>query len=317
MPGSIRSAYSEPEEFQTALRAEGCLSLLIIELGQFRAQLTQISLVDLHISAVEENLSRIAFFEIPADLVVISFPIGSATAPIWSGIKMQSEDFLILRPGEKGYARTEGLTRWATIRVPLKTLVAYGVALTGEEFTIPSISRRWNPPRLASRHLHSLHSAAIRMAANRPQLLVDAMAARGLEQQLLYSTVECLAESRAGNEVGVNPQDQEVMAAFHEVLEGKQGCPTSMTEICAALRVSSPLVRRLCSEHLGMGFNAYDRLRRISLVRRALEHRGSATTCVTAIAYKNGFRDIHRFITSYRAAFGESPYATLQRSRNL
>src|SRR5215213_541300 len=123
MPGSIRSAYSEPEEFQTALRAEGCLSLLTTEPGQFRAQLTQISLVDLHISAVEENLSRIAFFEIPADLVVISFPIGSATAPIWSGIKMQSEDFLILRPGEKSYARTEGLTRWATIRVPFKTLV--------------------------------------------------------------------------------------------------------------------------------------------------------------------------------------------------
>jgi AraC-like DNA-binding protein len=317
MPGSIRSAYSEPEEFQTALRAEGCLSLLITEPGQFRAQLTQISLVNLHISAVEENLSRIAFFEIPTDLVLISFPIGSATAPIWSGIKMQSEDFLIFRSGEKSYARTEGLTRWATIRVPLKTLIAYGIALTGAAFTIPSISRRWNPPRLAGRHLRSLHSAAIRMAANRPQLLVNSTAARGLEQQLLHATLECLTESRTGNEVRADPQEQEVMAAFQEVLEGKKGCPTSMAEICAALRISSPLVRRLCSEHLGMRPNSYDRLRRISLVRRTLEHGGSATICVTAIAYKNGFRDIRRFMASYRAAFGESPYTTLQRSKNL
>jgi len=53
MPGSIMSAYSEAEEFATALRAEGCLSLLITLPGQFRAQLTQISLFDLHLAAIE------------------------------------------------------------------------------------------------------------------------------------------------------------------------------------------------------------------------------------------------------------------------
>ena len=229
---------------------------------------------------------------------------------------MRSEDFLILRPGEKSYARTEGLTRWATIRVPLKTLVAYGAALTGAAFTISSISRRWQPPRLAGRHLRSLHSAAIRMAANRPQLLVDGTAARGLEQQLLYATLECLTESKAGNEVRVNPPDQKVMAAFQGVLDRKQGCPTSMTEICAGLRVSGSFMRRLCSEHLGMSPTVYDRLRRMSLARTALENGEPATTCVSSIAYQSGFRNIRGFITSYRAALENSPYTTLQRFRS-
>ena len=40
MPGSVTSAFSEREDFEAALRAEGCLGLLITGRGQFRAQLT-------------------------------------------------------------------------------------------------------------------------------------------------------------------------------------------------------------------------------------------------------------------------------------
>ena len=89
-----------------------------------------------------------------------------------------------------------------------------------------------------------------------------------------------------------------------------------MTEICATLRVSHALLRRLCSEHLGMSPIAYDRLRRMSLVRRALGGGGSATESVTAAAHQNGFRDLRRFAARYRAAFGESPEATLLRARH-
>ena len=310
------SAYSEAEEFAAALRAEGCLSLLITVPGQFRAQLTQISLFDLHLAAVEETLPRIAFFEIPADLVLISFPIGSAAAPIWGGIGLQRDDLLLLGPGETSYARTDGFTRWATIRVSLKTLVMYSTALTGAAFDISSMPRHWRPPRMAGRHLRGLHNAAIRMAASRPQLLVDAMAARGLEQQMIHAIFECLATAKAGNEIRAKLRDQEIMARFQKLLQCKQGCPTSMTEICATLRVSNLLMRRLCSEHLGMSASTYDRLRRMLLARRALRRGGSATTSVTVIAHQNGFRDVHRFIKSYHEAFGESPCATLQRSQN-
>src|SRR3954454_11058962 len=312
MPGSIMSAYSEAEEFAAALRAEGCLSLLLSVSGQFRAQLTQISLINLHLSATEETLPRIAFFEIPADLVLISFPIGGAAAPIWGGIGLQRDDLLLLGPGETGYARTDGFTRWATIRVSIKTLVMYSTALTGAAFDISSLPRHWRPPRRAGRHLRSLHTAAVRVAASRPQLLVDAMAAHGLEQQIIYAIYECLAEAKAGGGIRAELQDQEIMARFHELLQCKQGCPTSMTEICATLRVSNLLMRRLCSEHLGMRLDTYDRLHRMSLARRALGRGGSATASVTVIAHQNGFRDVRRFIKSYHAAFGESPCTTLQ-----
>jgi hypothetical protein len=44
MPGSVTSMFSEPDEFETALRKEGALGLLVTGRGQFRARLTQIAL---------------------------------------------------------------------------------------------------------------------------------------------------------------------------------------------------------------------------------------------------------------------------------
>ena len=44
MVGSSTLVFSEPEDFETALRAEGCLGLWITGRGQFRARLTRVAL---------------------------------------------------------------------------------------------------------------------------------------------------------------------------------------------------------------------------------------------------------------------------------
>ncbi|MGA7540716.1 MAG: helix-turn-helix domain-containing protein [Steroidobacteraceae bacterium] len=58
------------------------------------------------------------------------------------------------------------------------------------------------------------------------------------------------------------------------------------------------------------------RLREIRLqrVRKQLLAAGEQTS-VTAVALENGFLPLPRFSGYYRAAFGESPVATLQRNR--
>src|SRR5208282_1721177 len=67
MPGSVTSVFSEPEDFQTALREDGMLGMLIIGRGRFQARLTQITLHRLRLLAAEEHLSRIAFVTVPGD----------------------------------------------------------------------------------------------------------------------------------------------------------------------------------------------------------------------------------------------------------
>jgi len=51
MPGSATSVYSEAEDFEAALRAQGCLGLLVTGPGQFRPRLTELGLHRLRLSA--------------------------------------------------------------------------------------------------------------------------------------------------------------------------------------------------------------------------------------------------------------------------
>ena len=67
MPGSVTSVFSEPDDFEAALRKEGALQLLATGRGQFRARLTQITLHGLRLSDGEEQLSRIAHVAMPHD----------------------------------------------------------------------------------------------------------------------------------------------------------------------------------------------------------------------------------------------------------
>src|SRR5271170_2521240 len=157
MPGSVTSVFSEPEDFEVALRGEGGLGLLVTAPGQFRARLTQVALHRLRLSAGEEHLPRIALVAVPADMVLVSLPRGSGPAPIWGGIRIGTGEIMTLGAGQRLHARTEGPCRWGSIRLPEAELVRYGSALTGAIFALPSAVRSWRPRPAMTRHLRHLH----------------------------------------------------------------------------------------------------------------------------------------------------------------
>ena len=306
MPGSVMSVFSEPDDFEAALREEGCLGLLITGRGQFRARLTQIALHRLRLSAAEEQLSRIAFVAVPADMVLMSFPIGGASSPIWGGIGMRAGEIMIVGPGQRVHARTDGPCRWGAIWLPVEELIRYGRALTGARFGVPPVAQCWRPPPAAGRHLRQLHAAAIRMAQIRPQAFVDAEAAHGLEQQLIHALVECLPAGSAERGDPGRASAPGHSGRFEDLLQAQPDRNLRMAEICAALGVSDRLLRRLCSEHLGMSPTGYLRLRRMSLVRRDLRRGDHGAAGVSEIARRYGFRDLWPFRSRAIATCSES-----------
>ena len=223
---------------------------------------------------------------------------------------------MTLSPGEQVHARTDGQRRWGVIWMPVEELVEYGRALTGAPFNIPPIRQRWRPPPAAGRELRSLHAAATRMAAIRPQLVADDRAAHGLEQQLVLAAVECLSEGSPDVSGAASRRHQDIMARFELLLQGQPDRDMHMAEVCLALRVSQSLLRSLCSAHLGMSPSNYHRLRRMSLVRRALRRGDADGASVSEIARRYGFRNPGRFAVNYRATFGELPSAALRRGSN-
>ena len=316
MPGYVTSTFSEPEDFAGALRAEGFLSLLITSRGQFRAQLTRVSLNQMCLSAAEEQLPRISFLTIPSHMVLVLFPIGRTAAQVCGGVRIQTGDLLTVGPGERFHARTDGACHWGIIGLPVSGFIRYSTALMGTAlFPLPALGR-WQTSRATITHLRSLHAAAIRTAAKCPQVLVDTEAVRGLEQQLLHALVDCLSTGSADDGSRAKRRGRDVMARFERLLRSRPSAPASIPEICAALEVSERHLRQLCALHLGMSPTTYDRLRRMSLVRCALRRADPAPDSVSAVARQNGFHDLGRFAINYRAVFGELPSTTLHRGRD-
>ncbi len=315
MPESLSAAFSEPEDFAAAMRPEGYLNFFVATPKQFRARLTQVSLNEIRLTAVEERTSRVAFVSVPVDAFLITFSIGSTKAPVFSGMRIRELEFVTVGPGEQFHARTDGPSHWGTIRLSTGGLSDYGAALVDGAFHIPRGARRWRPPAKMARDLRSLHAAAMRMAAQHPQALVDAEAAHGLEQQLVHAVLGCFSGLLPEEETHTQKQNRRTMLHFEQVLGRAKSRRPSLSEICAELRVSERYLRRLCAEHLGMSPAAYDRLRRMWLARRGLRGPAAPPTSVSKVARDNGFNDLGRFAVNYRRTFGELPSATLHRSR--
>ncbi|HMD63139.1 MAG TPA: helix-turn-helix transcriptional regulator [Stellaceae bacterium] len=310
MPGSVTSVFSEPGDFEAALREEGGLGLLITGRGRFRARLTQITLDHLRILAAEEHLARIAFFTVPADMVLIALPVGGGPAPIWGGIGMQAGEIITLGPDQRLHARTDGPCRWGIIRWPAEELTRYGRALLGAMPAIPPFARRWRPAPAAKAHLRSFHAAAVRMAKVHPEILIGREAAHGLEQQLIHALVDCLSAGPLDEDVSAD-RHRDILARFEGVLEMQPFL--RVAEICAVLGVSVRVLRRCCEEQLGMTPSSYLGLCRMQQVHRALRSGELEAAGVAEVARRYGVRDLGRFTAGYRAFYGELPSATLRR----
>jgi AraC-like DNA-binding protein len=314
MPGSVTSVFSEPGDFEAALRDEGGLGLLITGRGQFLARLTQVKLHRMRLSAAEEQLSRIAFVAVPADLILVSLPIRGRPGLIWGGSGMRAGEIMTFGPGQHAHSRTDGPSHSGSIWLPAQDLARYGRALIGAPFAVPSAVRSWRSSSAAGRELRQLHRAGIRMAEVRPVILVDAEAAHGLEQQLIHALVECLSAGPAHETAPATLRHQDIVVRFEGLLEAQPERNLRIAEICAALDVSEETLRSACAEHLGMSPTRYLRLRRMHSVHHTLRSGGPDAASVSEVARRYGFCRLGRFAADYRDLFGELPSATLRRA---
>jgi AraC-like DNA-binding protein len=310
VPGSVTSAFSEPDEFQAALCADGVLGILITGRGRFRARLTQITLHRLRLLAAEEHLPRIAFVAVPADAVLVLLPIGGGASPIWSGIAMRAGEIITRGPGQRVYTRTDEHCRWGTIRLPAGDLARYGRALRGAGFAVPHLVARWQPPPAARRELRHLHQAAIRATEFRSAPLIDGEAVHGLEQQLIEALVECQSAGPIDEDMSAH-RHRDVLARFEGLLQTQPFL--RVAEICAVLGVSDRMLRQCCEEHLGVSPSSYLRLYRMQQTHRALRSGNPDAATVAEGARRYGVRHLGRFAANYRALYGELPPATLRR----
>ena len=186
-------------------------------------------------------------------------------------------------------------------------------AISGYEFPGTALKHLVRPsPELMSRLLE-LHKMVSQIAETTPHILELPEVIEALEQHLIHIMIRCLTDGLPSRMTLGNQRHDTIVAKFEEYLEANPNTPLYLPEICAAIGAAERTLRAACEQHLGMGPIRYLALRRMHLVRRALSRAAPSTTTVTRIATDYGFWELGRFSVTYRALFGETPSATLQR----
>jgi hypothetical protein len=150
MSGSGVFAFSEPDEFASALAETSSAALLVVGRGAFHARMTRITLAHLRLSSVEEPLARSAFVAPPAGTVRVYVPLRSSPPfPVYGGMPVEAGTIVIHAAGNGAYERLDGPGHWGDILLPTPFLARYCRAVAGVPLAISAGAHRWRPPRNA------------------------------------------------------------------------------------------------------------------------------------------------------------------------
>ena len=221
---------------------------------------------------------------------------------------------MIFGPGHRLHLRTQGPCRWDVIWVPTSVLIEGFHELTGNTLTIAPFAELWRPSRMPGGRLERLHAAAIRAAEVRPETIVDAEAAHGLEQQLFHALIECLSARPVKDQLRARHQDQEITARFEDLLPTRGEPPCRVGRILPALGVSDRHLLSCCADDLGFITACYIQIRALHRVLDSLRGAEPEVVSVARVARLHGFSAPGVFAAKYRALFGELPSVTLRRS---
>ena len=294
MPSSRVFAFSDPYEYQAAIRA-GTVEVIPATGGTFKAELTRIDLQQLWLQGVSESLPRLINGPVDSNRAGIEFPVGTDGSTLrHRGIDVARGEIVVddLEPTPR---RSFGPSGWAAMSLAPAALAAAGLALVGRELTRPSVMRIVRPPRALMERLLNRHAEATQLAKTRPERLTHPEVAGALEEGLIHLMVRCLTEG-AMTEMDTRARSHAaVISKLEEFLSANRTQAIYVSEICAVAGASESTLRRCGQEQLGMGSVRYLWLRRMHLTRLALMRADPAATTVTEVATDHGFWELGRF----------------------
>ncbi|MBR1148996.1 helix-turn-helix domain-containing protein [Bradyrhizobium sp. AUGA SZCCT0431] len=304
--------FDDPLPYQSAIRAAD-VDVYPTERGGFHSELTQIVLNQLWMQRFDEKLPRVFTSGLRPGRTVVAF-LAHENQPAMRhcGMDVSPLDLIVIGHDEI-HQRTKAGSHCAAMGLPTDDFYAAYKALVGRELMSSPFTHLIRSNHALMSGLIELHKTAAQMAKTTPSLFELPEVVRNLEQKLIHAMISCLAEG-APLQMSVRARRSDaIVGRLEEFLEANPDRPLYLVEICGAIGVPERTLRFACEEHLGMGPIRFLSLRRMHLVRRALLLADCRSTTVTRLATDYGFWELGRFAVAYRALFGESPSATLQR----
>jgi AraC-like DNA-binding protein len=290
------------------------IGLTITGAGDFEAGLTRLRLQHLEVFRCHENLPRIAHISLPPDRIYVSFPVAKASF-VSDGRVVRSGEMVLHGLGESMHQRSDGACEWGLISLSPEQFERYSKALTGQEIALTGASRILRPARPDLSRFQRLLKNVCQLAEKKQKLIERPEVARALEEELLRAIVNCMS----AGETCENPRTRHFHAAamvrLEQELSRRVDEKLSMPKLSAAVGVPERTLRMYCTKFLGVSPTRYLLLRRLNKARSALRRADPSAVTVAEVARNHQFLELGRFAVTYRATFGESPSATLERHR--
>jgi AraC-like DNA-binding protein len=304
-------SFTDPFPYTAAIRAADMQIFPTVK-GEFRAELTQVTLRKVWMQRFSENLPRVHKGMIRRGRRVFTF-LTERQAEVYNRGRLLSLGEICAENFEVQHARTSGDFGMGGVSLRPEDYGAVCKAIVGCELDTERRERFIQPNPDLMERLLKLHELAGGIAKNSPELFEIPEVVRTLEEQLVHVLVRCLADGIVSTSNRNTLRQKIIIARFEEFLEANPNTPLYLTDVCAAVGAAERTLRAACEEHVGMGPIRYLTLRRMHLAHRALERAVPSVAKVTQIATDHGFWELGRFSVAYRTLFGEMPSETLNK----
>lgn len=305
MPAGGCSVFTDADGYQASLR--DMLDLLVPQPREFTARLTWVEFPTLHLLRAQEASPRIAYAAFPPQRVFATFLAREGPPIIYGGGELRYGDIMLHGVGERVHQRTTAATSWGAVSLTPAALQAFARTVGGQEL-VPPVAGRVLHPRAADRQvLLRLHAQACRIADSNPDRLRNAEVVRGLEQDMIWALVTCLAAQEGKEDRAPRNEQARILARLETMLASRPYQLWTTQHICGAIGVSVHRLRSSCAAVLGMSPGRYQKLRRLKLVRMELMGTEAAAANSAKVLARYGFSDLHRFIAEYWNLYGELP----------
>lgn len=281
--------------------------------GAFSARLTLVQLEGVNLAMGEEVLPRIFRSEPALGRIYFRLRQGDEPPCLFDGREESVGSVRVKQRGECVAERTAGPALMRSLSIPARDLAARVATLLGRELSdVLGDAERLHPAPETFARLAALQADALRLAHEAPAVLAHPVAAAALDSRIGEALVEMIAGAAAVPDSASRRRGHAIMQRVHAFIEAQGPQPITLSEICAAGGCSAKTLELLFLERLGQTPNRYLRRRRLWAAHRALRAAPPGSTTVTDVALSCGFWELGRFAAAYRAAFDQSPSATLR-----
>jgi len=280
----------------------------------------EIAVTAVHMGGVGMIMARaspcLGFLRIGAECAVLQLPLGTG-----EGLVL---DTVACRPGVLGAWAGEADLLWAS---PQRRCFAALVLPFGMMEALLEPAAGSKLPQRGSRALLQTRPASwsraerIVRAARETAAAPDSFEAEGPRQALrddLLKMAHDLVSPEPSDEIRTPPAAQaqrRTVVRADAYLRAHLHRPIYTEELCEALAVSATTLSIAFRATFGLSPHRFLKLRRLSMVRAALQSREGPPLLVKSVALSHGFWHLGQFAQDYRETFGETPSETLARAR--